>query len=86
MPKNIESGRAIAFLGRTFSGHHNDCTMLKQEFPDELDQFCDIDVRVDLGYQGIQSDYSGNQIDMSANCYPRHPLLIHHLHICREPD
>ena len=52
------------FLGRTFSGHNHDYTMLKQEFPPELDWFSDIDVRVDLGYQGIASDYSGNQIEI----------------------
>jgi hypothetical protein len=56
--------KAIVFLGRTFSGHNHDYTMLKQEFPPELDWFCDIDVQVDLGYQGIVSDYSGNQIDI----------------------
>ena len=27
----------IMFLGRTFSGHHHDYLMLKQEFPPELD-------------------------------------------------
>jgi DDE superfamily endonuclease len=54
----------IVFLGRTFSGHHHDYLMLKQEFPPELDWFTDINVRVDLGYQGIQSDYRGDQIDI----------------------
>jgi DDE superfamily endonuclease len=54
----------IVFLGRTFSGHHHDYTMLKQELPPDLDWFTDINVRVDLGYLGIQSDYSGNQIDI----------------------
>ena len=52
------------FLGRTFSGHNHDDSMLKQEFPPELDWFEDIHVRVDLGYQGIQSDYKGDQIDI----------------------
>ena len=47
----------IVFLGRTLSGHHHDYLMLKQEFPPELDWFTDINVRVDLGYLGIQSDY-----------------------------
>ncbi len=56
--------KAIVFLGRTFSGHNHDYTMLKQEFPPDLDWFSDIDVRVDLGYQGIVSDYSGNQIEI----------------------
>src|SRR5262244_505323 len=54
----------IVFLGRTFSGHNHDYTMLKQEFPPELDWFADMHVGVDLGYQGIQSDYSGGQIDI----------------------
>ena len=49
----------IVFLGRTFSGHNHDYLMLKQEFPPELDWFTDINVRVDLGYLGIQSDYTG---------------------------
>src|SRR5439155_23133696 len=54
----------IVFLGRTFSGHNHDYTMLKQELPPELDWFTDIDVRVDLGYLGIQADYRGDQIEM----------------------
>jgi hypothetical protein len=54
----------IIFLGRTFSGHNHDYLMLKQELPPELDWFVDINVRVDLGYLGIQSDYRGEQIDI----------------------
>jgi hypothetical protein len=56
--------KLIVFLGRTFSGHHHDYSMLKQEFPPEVDWFTDINVRVDLGYLGIQSDYNGDQIDI----------------------
>ena len=56
--------KLIVFLGRTFSGHNHDYNMLKQEFPPELDWFADIHVGVDLGYQGIQADYSGDQIDI----------------------
>jgi DDE superfamily endonuclease len=54
--------RLIVFLGRTFRGHNHDYTMLKQEFPPEVDWFADLHVRVDLGYLGIQSDYRGDQI------------------------
>ncbi len=54
--------KLIVFLGRTFSGHHHDYTMLKQELPPDLDWFADLHVRVDLGYLGIQSDYHGEQI------------------------
>ena len=54
----------IVFLGRTFTGHNHDYSMLKQEFPPDLDWFTDINVRVDLGYLGIQSDYHGDRIDI----------------------
>jgi DDE superfamily endonuclease len=56
--------KLIVFLGRTFSGHNHDYIMLKQELPPELDWFTDINVRVDLGYLGIQSDYRGDRIDI----------------------
>jgi len=56
--------KLIVFLGRTFSGHHHDYTMLKQELPPHLDWFTDIHIRVDLGYLGIQADYRGDQIDI----------------------
>src|SRR2546430_16336943 len=52
----------IIFLGRTFSGHNHDYLMLKQELPPELDWFADLNVRVDLGYLGVKSDYRGAQI------------------------
>jgi hypothetical protein len=54
--------KVIIFLGRTFSGHNHDYSMLKQEFPPELDWFTEINVRVDLGYLGMQSDYRGDRI------------------------
>jgi DDE superfamily endonuclease len=56
--------KMIVFLGRTFSGHKHDYRMLKQEFPPDLDWFADLNVRVDLGYLGIQSDYRGDQIEV----------------------
>lgn len=54
----------IVFLGRTFRGHNHDYSMLKQELPPELDWFSDLEVWVDLGYQGIQSDYQGAMIEI----------------------
>ena len=54
----------IVFLGRTFSGHNHDYSMLKRELPPEFDWFTDIHVRVDLGYQGMQADYRGAHIDV----------------------
>ena len=54
----------IVFLGRTFSGHNHDYSMLKQELPPDRDWFTDINVLVDLGYLGMQSDYQGEQIEV----------------------
>src|SRR5215470_1739015 len=56
--------KLIVFLGRTFSGHNHDYSMLKQELPPDLDWFIDINVRVDLGYLGMQADYQGDRIDI----------------------
>jgi len=52
----------IIFLGQTFSGRNHDYTMLKKELPPALDWFALIQVLVDLGYQGIHSDYAGDTI------------------------
>lgn len=54
----------IVFLGRTFTGHNHDYTMLKEEFSPELDWFSAINVWVDLGYLGIQTDYAGERIEL----------------------
>jgi hypothetical protein len=54
----------IVLLGRTLRGHHHDDKMLQQEFPPEMDWLSDLHVRVELGYQGMQSDYHLDQLDM----------------------
>jgi hypothetical protein len=51
-------------VGRTFTGHNHDYTMLKTELPPELDWFSDLHVWVDLGYLGIETDYTGDQINI----------------------
>jgi hypothetical protein len=56
--------KLMVFLGRTFSGHNHDYNMLRQELPPDLDWFIDMNVLVDLGYLGIQSDYRGDQIEV----------------------
>jgi hypothetical protein len=56
--------KVIVFLGRTFSGHNHDYSMLKQEFPPEVDWFTGLHVHVDLGYLGVRSDYRGDQLDI----------------------
>ena len=56
--------KLIVFLGRTFSGHNHDYSMLKKEFPPELDWFADLHVLVDLGYLDMKTDYTGDRIDI----------------------
>lgn len=56
--------KTILFLGKTFAGHIHDYTMLKQEFPPEMSWFMLLRVLVDLGYQGILSDYDGDDIQI----------------------
>lgn len=56
--------KVILFVGRTFTGHNHDYTMLKAELPPEEDWFSDLQVWVDLGYLGITTDYAGDQINI----------------------
>jgi hypothetical protein len=71
----------MVFLGRTLSGHHHDYSLLKQELPPDSDWFTDINVRVDLGYLGMQSDYHGDRIDIPTK-KPRKRVLSQ-VFICR---
>ena len=54
--------KVIFFVGETFFGHKHDYIMLKEEFPPEEAWFEFFQVLVDLGYQGILSDYVGDRI------------------------
>jgi hypothetical protein len=54
----------IVFLGRTFTGHNHDYTMLKAELPPQRDWFIDLNVLVDWGDLGIQTDYAGERIEI----------------------
>jgi len=56
--------KVILFLGRTFSGHNHDYTLLKTEFSPDKEWFATLSVLVDLGYLGIRTDYTGEQITL----------------------
>jgi hypothetical protein len=56
--------KTIFYLGKTFFGHTHDYTMLKEEFPPEEAWFEFLQVLVDLGYQGILTDYVGDDIQV----------------------
>ena len=54
--------KVVLFVGKTFVGRKHDYAILKEEFPPELPWFDLIIVLVDLGFQGILSDYKGDNI------------------------
>ena len=58
------ANKFILFLGQTFAGHIHDYTMLKAEFPPEQPWFEEVAALLDLGYQGIRSDYQGGNLSL----------------------
>ena len=56
----------IVFVGRTFRGHNHDDTTLQPAFPPERDGLHDLQIRVDWGSQGLQSDDHLDQLDMPS--------------------
>lgn len=56
----------ILFVSATASGRVHDYTMLKETFPPEHPWFETFQVLVDLGFQGIRSDYEGNGIEIPS--------------------
>ena len=56
--------KVIMFVGQTLTGHNHDYKMLKEEFPPDKPWFRDINVLLDLAYQGIQNDYEGKAIEI----------------------
>lgn len=50
--------RSVIFLGKTFAGSVHDYNMLKQELSPKKHWFSKVLACVDLGYQGIKTDYS----------------------------
>ncbi len=52
-----DKSRRILWLGRSFPGSTHDYKMLKTELLSNKDWFSNINVYVDLGYQGIKKDY-----------------------------
>lgn len=49
--------KRIVVLGKTGPGSQHDYSLLKEEFTPTVDWFKSTEVSVDLGYQGIQTDY-----------------------------
>ena len=53
-----DARKRILFLGYTIYGSKHDYSLLKDEFPPEMDWFATFKVWVDLGYLGIRTDYN----------------------------
>ena len=49
--------KVVLFMGQTFAGRNHDYAMFKAEFPSEDKWFENNKLDVDLGYQGIKTDY-----------------------------
>jgi hypothetical protein len=54
--------KVVLFVGQTVGGRNHDYAMLKREFPPEFPWLEWLIVLVDLGFQGILSDYEGENI------------------------
>lgn len=52
-----DPAKRVLFIGKTVAGSRHDYPLLKEEFKPEKDWFRSVKVAVDLGYQGIKSDY-----------------------------
>lgn len=53
--------KRLLIIGNTVPGKQHDYSILKEELNPETDWFESTEVSVDLGYQGIQNDYSSAQ-------------------------
>jgi len=52
-----DTDKRMLILGATVPGSQHDYSLLKQEFDQKVDWFASTEASVDLGYQGIQTDY-----------------------------
>jgi len=54
--------RYVLYLSHCWVGKAHDYRMFKEEFPLALDWFKEFKVRVDLGFLGIEKDYSCKEL------------------------
>jgi hypothetical protein len=53
-----DTDKRVLILGETVPGSQHDYSLFKEEFDPKIDWFSSTEASVDLGYQGIQTDYS----------------------------
>jgi DDE superfamily endonuclease len=51
------SNKRIQYLSHAYIGKEHDYSILKMEFPPQINWFERLEVRLDLGYQGFESNY-----------------------------
>jgi hypothetical protein len=56
-----DTQKRVLIVGETVPGSQHDYSLLKEELNPEIDWFGSTEASVDLGYQGIQKDYSSAQ-------------------------
>lgn len=56
-----DRSKRVIFVGKTVAGSRHDYSLLKEELKPENDWFKSMDASVDLGYQGIKSDYLSSE-------------------------
>lgn len=56
-----DKNKRLLIIGNTVPGSQHDYSVLKEELNPEVDWFSSTEASVDLGYQGIQKDYSSAQ-------------------------
>jgi hypothetical protein len=56
-----DTDKRILILGETVPGSQHDDSLFKEEFDPRVDWFSSTEASVDLGYQGIQTDYSSSE-------------------------
>lgn len=57
-----DKNKKIHFVSSTYKGKVHDFTILKNEFPCQLNWFSKLSVRVDLGFQGITDTYQFKEL------------------------
>jgi hypothetical protein len=52
----------ILYISKLYYGKIHDYTILKKEFPPEKKYFKELELDLDLGFQGVESDYEAKKI------------------------
>ena len=54
----------ILYISKLYPGKVHDYTILKTEFPPEKNYFKELELDLDLGFQGVESDYEAKKINI----------------------